>query len=171
MKNILQDLSRAAAVLDVGTVERITQKISRAERIFVYGAGRSGLMLRAFAMRLMQMGKTVYVVGETITPAIGPGDVLVLASASGKTHSVCHYAQEGQAAGAELLVISASQNSPLSGLQTPDVLLSAPNTDSAASNQIMGTLFEQMLLLLCDAACAAMHPDAQAMRQRHANLE
>ena len=40
-------------------------------------------------MRLMQMGYISYVVGETITPALKEGDLLIVASASGETNSVC----------------------------------------------------------------------------------
>ena len=53
------------------------------KRIIVCGTGRSGLMLKSFAMRLMQIGYISYVVGETITPAIKEGDLLIVASASG----------------------------------------------------------------------------------------
>ena len=51
--------------------------IEEASRIFVAGAGRSGLCIRAAGMRLMQMGKSTYIVGETITPSIQAGDLLV----------------------------------------------------------------------------------------------
>jgi len=37
------------------------------------GVGRSGLIGRAFAMRLMHLGFEVYVLGETITPAVEKG--------------------------------------------------------------------------------------------------
>ena len=35
----------------------------------------------------------------------------------------------------------------------------------------MGSLFEQVLLLFCDAVVMAIGPDPDAMRRRHANLE
>jgi 6-phospho-3-hexuloisomerase len=44
--------------------------VEAAPRIFAAGAGRSGLGVRALGMRLMHLGKTVYVVGETTTPSL-----------------------------------------------------------------------------------------------------
>ena len=92
IKEILSQLQTVADSLSEDTVKVCAEKIDAHGRVFVYGAGRSGLMLRALAMRLMQMGKCAYVVGETVTPSVEEGDLLILASASGKTHSVCHYA-------------------------------------------------------------------------------
>jgi D-arabinose 5-phosphate isomerase GutQ len=45
-------------------------------------------MGRAFAMRLMHLGATSFVVGETITPSIQENDVFVAISGSGKTEQV-----------------------------------------------------------------------------------
>ncbi len=41
---------------------------SSRNRIFVTGLGRTGLMARGFAMRLMHLGRRVYHVGDVITP-------------------------------------------------------------------------------------------------------
>ena len=45
--------------------------ILRAPRIFCIGAGREGLAMRAFAMRLMHLGKPVHWIWDDTTPAIG----------------------------------------------------------------------------------------------------
>ena len=128
--------------------------------------GRSGLMLRALAMRMAQMGRQAHVVGETTTPAIGPGDLRVVASASGATAAVCSHARKAKDCGAELLVITATEQSPLTELQPADVCLRA-----SGSRQMLGSLFEQSLLLLGDELVLRMQPDESDMRKRHANLE
>ena len=66
--------------------------LNQSERIFLAGAGRSGLALKSFAMRLTQLSKQAFVVGETTTPAITASDLLVIASSSGETtrpSSIC----------------------------------------------------------------------------------
>ena len=178
---ILEDLTEVLQSLSEQAVEQTADKIDRYPRVFVYGAGRSGLMLAAFAMRLVQMGKCAYVVGETVTPAIGPGDLLLVASASGNTHTVCHYAETGKKAGADLLVISASEHSVLAGIQKPELLLDVPDKDGmdrpgrkAYHGQLMGSLFEQSVLLVCDWMAqylAEKHGKQREMRKLHANLE
>ena len=169
---ILNELTAAAAGIPEDAVTACARKIAGHERIFVYGAGRSGLMLKALAMRLMQLGKTVYAVGETITPAIREKDLLIVASASGSTHSVCHYAAAAQRENADLLIITARAHSPLADLAAPDVVISAPDKHHLPeSGQLMGSLFEQMLLLLGDAISMALAEDRETLSQNHANLE
>jgi 6-phospho-3-hexuloisomerase len=57
-------------------------------------AGRSGLALKMAAMRFMQY--TVFIVGETNTPAILEGDLLLVASGSGTTSSVVSSAEKAK---------------------------------------------------------------------------
>ena len=169
---ILQELSQATQYISTDTIRRCADKIAAHERIFVYGAGRSGLMLRALAMRLMQLGKTVYVVGETITPSIQKGDLLIVASASGTTHSVCHYAAESTKMQADLLIITAEKESELACIAPPDVIIPAPTKHNlAVSGQLMGSLFEQMILLFSDAVTMALAEERETLSRNHANLE
>lgn len=166
-----QALARVLSQASEEAVLRLAAAVEAHARVFVCAAGRSGLMLRAFAMRLAQMGRTVYVAGETVTPAIAADDLLVLASASGRTASVLHAAQVARACGARLFVISARPDSPLADLHAPDLLLAAPDKDVAGPDALMGTLFEQALLLTLDEAVLRMRPSAEGMRAAHANLE
>ena len=169
---ILQELKQAVAAIPPESVMCCAEKINANARVFVCGAGRSGLMLKALAMRLMQMGKTVYVVGETITPSIQKGDLLIAASASGTTHSVCHFAREAQKMQADLLVITAEKESQLAQISVPDVIIPAPTKHNlAASGQLMGSLFEQMVLLFSDAVTMALAGERETLSRNHANLE
>ncbi len=56
------------------SAEKSLMMINAAERIFCAGAGRSGLSVRGFAMRLMQLGKPVHVMGDVTTPGIKKSD-------------------------------------------------------------------------------------------------
>ncbi len=65
-------------------------------------------------MRLMHLGARVYyVVGETITPSIAAGDVLVAVSGSGKTQQVVSEAKSQRSRMFNYRLISASTESPL----------------------------------------------------------
>ena len=130
-------------------------------------------MLKAFAMRLAQAGRMVYVVGETVTPAIGENDLLILASASGNTASVCRYAKIAKDAGADLLILTASPSSELTGIAgKADVCFRTPTKEDGVNPvSLMGTLFEQAVLLFCDQVILCLGEDAAEMRKRHTNLE
>lgn len=152
--------------------ERSARIIKEHTRIFVYGAGRTGLIMKALAMRLAQTGRTVYVAGETVTPAVKADDLLILASASGNTESVCRYAQTAHELGADLLIMTASPKSKLTEKFPPDVFFDTPHKDNgSASAGLMGTLFEQVLLLFCDQVILCLGEDPAEMRKNHANLE
>lgn len=172
---MVYDFTKLQAVLgrlSDDTPARVAETVRTHGRVFLYGAGRSGLMLRALAMRLSQAERTVYVVGETVTPAITDGDLLILASASGKTESVCMYARIAAEAGADILAITATPLSRLTAQAQECVYLDAPTKDNFnVTDDPMGTLFEQALLLLGDLIVRELQEDVAQMRAQHANLE
>lgn len=167
------------------TSEQITEEqlnqfvlaVDTHKRIFVYGTGRSGLMLKALAMRLMQIGCQSYVVGETTTPSVEKGDLLIVASASGETQSVCNAADDGARQGADVIVITGSQESTLSRNHEPLIRVHAATKFSAseASIQPLGSLFEQMLLMIFDSVILKMSrrniDSNKEMAERHASIE
>ena len=168
---MLEALSCVYSGIPEDASRRLAQAVQTHQRIFVCGAGRSRLMLMAFAMRLTQMSYTAFVAGDVTTPAITADDLLVIASASGTTHGVCHCAEVAQKCGADLFFISTRSESPLAALHPVDVLIPAPSKAGGDDDRYpMGTLFEQALLLLLDDAIAALPFDPQ-IRMRHANLE
>jgi len=92
-------------------VEQFVEEILKAGRIYVMGAGRSGLVAKAFAMRLMHLGFSSFVVGETITPAMTGNDLMVVFSGSGKTKTVADIAETAKEIGARLALITSNRDS------------------------------------------------------------
>ncbi|MCU1585627.1 MAG: 3-hexulose-6-phosphate isomerase [Microbacteriaceae bacterium] len=152
--------------------------IRDAPRVFVLGAGRSGLALRMTAMRLMHLGLTVHVVGETTTPAIGKSDVLLVASGSGTTPGIVRAAETASAVGASIIALTTDASSALSALaRTVIVVPAAQKQDhtGAVSIQYAGGLFEQAIVLIGDAIFHTLWKlsgiDAAQLWPRHANIE
>ncbi|ABM08860.1 6-phospho-3-hexuloisomerase [Paenarthrobacter aurescens] len=175
---ILGEVADTASGIDYSQVSRLADKINGAERVFLTGAGRSGLALRMAAMRLMHLGKTVHVAGDTTTPAISAGDLLVVASGSGTTSGVVKAAQTALAAGAQLAAITTNSTSPLAGLADAVVVITAAQKTDHVSNisrQYSGSLFEQSLFLVTEAVFhtlwGATDEPAEQLWLRHANLE
>jgi 6-phospho-3-hexuloisomerase len=130
------------------------------------------------AMRLMHLGLVVHVAGEVTTPAIGPGDLLLVASGSGTTAGPVHAAEVAVKAGAQVLALTASPGSNLATLAQGVVVIPAAakqNRRGAISEQYAGALFEQSTLLIMDAMFQAMWREsgasAEELWKRHANLE
>ena len=164
--------------LDFEQVLPLIDQLQQAKNIFVIAAGRSGFSMRSAAMRLMHLGLQVYFVGDTTTPAIKAGDLLLAASGSGTTSTIVRAAEKSVAAGAKVVAISTQQTSPLAQLATHVILIPAAEKQDHQGNQskqYAGSLFEQFLLLLTDAVFQSLwkasEKPAEELWKRHANLE
>ena len=105
-KNIaLKELNLTLSKVDEKEVESFTNLLLDAKRVFVMGAGRSMLMIQAFAKRLRHLGIESYVVGETTIPAIGEKDLLVAASGSGETLTTINIVRLAKKPGQRLLLL------------------------------------------------------------------
>ena len=159
-------------------IELFVYAVISANRIFVGGAGRSGLMMKAFAMRLMHLGLSAHVVGETITPAIEPGDLMVVGTGSGQTRTTLTLVEAASNRGARTAVITAHPNAPVAVAADIILEIRAPITSAATwapSVQPPGSLFEQSLLILCDGLVMRLMQRLgtthEEMRARHTKLE
>lgn len=176
---ILGELRQTLSEVSDGDCRRLMEMIDGAERIFVTGCGRSMLMMRCFAMRLMQLGYRVYVAGDTCTPAIGAGDLLIAASGSGRTGSVRGHMETARRVGASTACFTLFPDSPIGQLCDPAIRIPGTTAKSEAANgfqsvQLVGSTFEQSVLILCDAMSArlaAKRADDFSIMHIHANLE
>jgi 6-phospho-3-hexuloisomerase len=179
-QEVIRELDRALKAISPQEAERLADLVLAANRIFVAGAGRSGLAMRAFAMRLMHMGFTAYVVGETVTPAVKADDLLVIGSGSGATATLVAIADKAKTLGASLALVTIFPGSRIGQLADAVVRIpaSTPKADGDAqfaSVQPMGSLFEQSLLIVLDIVVMRLMEkkafDSNTMFERHANLE
>lgn len=164
--------------LDYTQLDQLTSEIKSAKSIFLLGMGRSGLMMKAAAMRLMHLGFHTYVAGETTTPAIGMGDLLIAGSGSGTTATIVRAAETSRAVGAKVVCFTTHTESPLAALSHLVIQLNAAQKEehhNSRSTQYAGSLFEQALLLVLDSVIQILwKADGQSAEQlwkRHSNLE
>jgi 6-phospho-3-hexuloisomerase len=182
MEQVLTELADCVRQISAESLFQAVTFMEVASAIFVAGAGRSGLCMRALGMRLMHLGKTVYVVGETTTPSIVTGNLLILGSGSGRTASLLAMADQARRKGAEILLFTTDLASPLAELAHHRVLIPASSyrtvderTRRRITIQPLGTLFEQTLLIVCDSLILGLMQrtgvSSEQMSHRHANLE
>jgi len=113
MNFIAEHIKKVASKLDINSVSDLVDNIMGAKKIFLMGAGRSGLASRAFAMRLMHMGFQVHVVGETTAPAVQPEDLVIAVSGSGETTSITNLGAIAKKIGSKLATITSNRDSSL----------------------------------------------------------
>ena len=195
-KKAMADIIKAVSVnierINPQQVEKFIGMLIEARRngrkILVIGAGRSGLVGRAFAMRLMHLSFHVHVVGETITPALEKDDVLVAISGSGTTTLVVTAARIAKKVGAKVVAITSHPRSPL-GKCADHVVVVYGRTKLAKkrdyfSRQILGvheplaplgTIFEVATSVFLDALIVELMRKLglteKDMRARHATIE
>jgi 6-phospho-3-hexuloisomerase len=177
---ILAENAALAGRLDAqaGVFEAVAARLHGADRVFVLGAGRSGLALRMTAMRLMHLGLAVHVVGDVTAPAITASDALLVASGSGSTAGIVRAAETAHAVGAAVLALTTASDSPLAALAEQSVVVPAARKQDhrgTLSRQYSGALFEQAVVLIGDALFHALWQasgrTADELWPRHANLE
>ena len=121
-KLILDRLNDIVFATDSSNDSKLIQLIDQASRVFVTGAGRSGMVSQFFAMRLMHANVSVHLLGNTLTPSIKKGDLLILLSGSGETETMISLAKRAKKLGVGIIVISSKTRSSLgfSRLSLPD---------------------------------------------------
>ncbi len=170
-------LKREASPAQIGD---LIYAIEDADNIFVMGAGRSGFVAKAFAMRLMHLGYSVFVVGETVTPKIARNDVLITISGSGETTSVVNISRKAkELIHSKLVTITQNTDSTLAKMSDVVVVLKGKNKnqrDESISNIApLGTLFELTALIFLDGLVAELMDikslTEKDLEKRHAVLE
>lgn len=160
INSILEENRRLLQSLSDEAVEDFISRIEAASSIFCSAQGRSGYVLRCFCMRLMHLGYRVYFCGETITPAIGKGDMLLVLSGSGETASTFDSMQIAKKRGAMIFGILGHLSTRIAPLADHSIHL--PGTtklrrdSEPVSSQMAGSLFEQAAFIFLEAVVLAL---------------
>jgi len=170
------------------TAETLIEAYRNGRKVLVMGAGRSGLVGKAFAIRLMHLGFNSYVLGDTIIPPIGKDDVVVAISGSGSTELIVTAASAAKRVGARVIAVTSYPASPLGKIA--DVVLLVPGRTKVSeerdyfSRQILGiheplaplgTLFEDTAMVVLDGLIVELMyrlgKEEKELKGRHANIE
>lgn len=176
--NVLKEMERVVSRVDTEQYRNLVQLLLQDSRFFVFGEGRSGLIGKAIAMRLMHCGKEVYVVGETITPAIQAGDVLLIISGSGNSIQMEGLCQSAARHGARISLVTTNVSKLQEEWCTSGLIIPAATknrTEGEPSTvQPLGNQFDQAVHLILDAAIVDGPYRTQShssLRKQHTNLE
>lgn len=189
IRAILDNIESAQDFLDEEAIEKFEEIIINSKNIFVTGAGRSGLAAKAFAMRLMHLGLSAYVVGETISPAIYEDDCIIAISGSGETNTIVSAAKIAKNRGSKVLALTSYPESTLGQLCDSYILVKGRtkkevDDENYIKRQIhgnytsltpLGTAFELTTLVFLDAIVSElmekMHQTESDLKARHTVLE
>ncbi|MBI4814101.1 MAG: 6-phospho-3-hexuloisomerase [Methanobacterium sp.] len=188
IEEIVDNVRSVSAELDPENIEDMNHLLRTSKNVFVMGLGRSGLVARAFAMRLMHLGISVYVVGETTTPALTSEDCLLSISGSGETFSIISAANIAHKRGTKIIAVTSYVDSTLGEMADLVVHIKGRTKIDSEKNYItrqmngkhqslspMGTLFEVTSLIFLDSLIAQlmveMGKTEEDMKARHTVIE
>lgn len=189
IKAIIGNIVSAEEFLDEKSIDEFENIIMESKNVFVTGAGRSGLAAKAFAMRLMHLGVSAYVVGETISPAIYKDDCIVAISGSGETNNIVSAVNIAKNRGSKVLVVTSYPESTLGKLSDSCLLVKGRTKKEVDDENYMkrqiygnytsltplGTAFELTTLVFLDAIVSElmekMHQTESDLKARHTVLE
>ena len=140
-------------------------------------------------MRLMHLGISSYVVGETITPAIFEGDAIIAISGSGETNTIVSACKIAKERGAKVLAVSSHPESSLGQISDAVILVKGrtkqeSDDEDYQKRQIdgnytlltpLGTAFELTTLVFLDGIVAELMDKLDKteadLKYRHTVLE
>ncbi len=173
---VVEEIRDALSKVEKRKVEALIKMLLSAEKVFVFGTGRSMLMMQSFAKRLKHLDLNVYVVGETIEPPATKRDLLIIGSGSGESILPLGIARIARRIGTKVALITAKKDSRIAKLANFVIYISAPTKFSKKKSlQPLGNLFEQSLLLFCDTVAMLVQKKKKLsnndLLKYHANLE
>ncbi len=179
IESILGEIRVVFEPLDENQVSALLDEILKANKIVVCGAGRVGMAIRGFGMRLGHLGLQAFTLGDSVVPGIGADDLLIVASGSGETQTIYDLVEIAKKNGARLALVTGNPASRMGRLADIIVQIQAPSKTKAVeglvSIQPMTTLNEQSLGIFFDALVLdlmeRMEETHDTMWARHSNLE
>lgn len=176
---LLKELKIALDEVSEDEVNAFIDAVQCADKVFFIGAGRVLLISQTFAKRLIHLRIKSYVVGETTTPNIQRGDLLVASSGSGETMTTVSIAKQAKKQGAKIALPTANPSSTLGKIADLSVRIPCPTKlhlkGECSSMQAMTNLFEQSLLLFFDCVSIMIQRrlglTEEQLWEIHANLE
>lgn len=144
--------------IDELIITKFVNIITESDNILIFGSGRSGLIAKTFAMRLMQLGLNAFAADETIAPTLSQKSCVLIVSSSGKNKSLISTIKKK---GIKSLAITSNSDSYL-GLNS-DYVITFKKEPKPTNSKVnhgylapLGTIFEINSLILLDGLIAEL---------------
>ncbi|XP_030532944.1 3-hexulose-6-phosphate isomerase [Rhodamnia argentea] len=172
--------------LDV-LVSELSAVASRGGRVFLYGVGREGLMMKALCMRLAHLGLSAHSVFDMTTPPIAGGDLLLASAGPGGFSTVDAICSVARSHGGRVVLLTAQPEKGTCARHASAVAHVPAQTMAEADDGAegvgegsrpllpMGSVYEGAMFVLFEMVVyrlgEALGESPEAVRSRHTNLE
>ena len=158
MQEISEQVLENREIIELEDILEIINMIleihKKKNRVFVYGAGRSGFIGRCFAQRLMHLGIKSCFVSDAVTHQYNKSDLLIIISGSGETTSPVAIAKKEAKIGGKIALLTGNPDSTIGNLADCNIKVQGKSKDVAISQETLApytSLFDISTLSILDS--------------------
>ena len=162
----------------LNTIDLILHMHDENNKVFIYGAGRSGFIGRCFAQRLMHLGIRSCFISDAVTYQYEEIDLLVLISGSGETTSTVAIAKKAKEIGGKIILLSNNPKSTIGKISDYIIDIKGKSKDVALSQKTLApytSLFDISTLAVLDSIGGVLMKKLGVTEadidKRHASIE
>ncbi|CAL5209505.1 unnamed protein product [Lathyrus oleraceus] len=165
-------------------VTELSTVATRKSRVFLYGVGREGIMLKAVCMRLAHLGLSAHLVFDMTTPPISSGDLLIASAGPGGFSTVDALCSVARSNGGRVLLLTAQpetgscvKHASVVAYVPAQTMANDADEGNVKSRPLlpMGSVYEGALFVLFEMVVyklgEVLGETPEAIRSRHTNLE
>lgn len=143
-------IQETASQVDLNRVDRVAEAVAAAQRVELFGLGSSGTAAREMAFRLERIRVPCWFRADahsalTNAALLGPGDVAVALSHSGRTRECVEVLAEAREQGALTVAVTSFARSPMA--EAADVVLTTAVHETTFRLAALSALHSQLLVL------------------------
>ncbi|MGV9172398.1 MAG: 6-phospho-3-hexuloisomerase [Promethearchaeia archaeon] len=164
------------AVFDL--IKMIQEIHKTGNRVFVYGAGRSGFIGRCFAQRLMHLGLKSCFVSDAVTHQYNESDLVIIISGSGETTTPVAIAQKARKIGGKIALLTGNPESTIGKIADCIIKVEGKSKNVATIQQTLApytSLFDVSTLSVLDSIGGTLMQllgvTEEDIDKRHATIE
>lgn len=167
-------LAALGGAVELAAFDKAVYTILAARQVIAFGAGTSATVAADAVFRLRAVGATTigipdYLSAMIATRLLGPGDVVIAVSSTGRTSTTLAIADAASSAGASLIAVTNQYGTPLAKLA--DIALVVGGAPLPAQMAAAGSRLAQLVLIDALVAALALRDPARSRRAERAGID
>lgn len=167
-------LTALGGAIDFSALDEAVRSIQSARQVVAFGAGPSATVAADAVFRLRAVGVVTVGIPDHLsamiaTRLLGPGDVVIAVSSTGRTASTLAIADAASSAGAALIAITNQYGTPLATLA--DVALVVGGAPLPAQMAAAGSRLAQLVVIDALVAALALRDPARSRMAERAGID
>lgn len=167
-------LTALGGALELAALDRAIDTILSGRQVIAFGAGPSSTVAADAVFRLRAVGVTTIGIADHLsamiaTRLLGPGDVVIAVSSTGRTSSTLAIADAAASAGASVIAITNQYGTPLANLA--DTVLAVGGAPLPAQMAAAGSRLAQLVVVDALVAGVALRDPERSRRAERAGID